>query len=178
MPLIPLALQAHAESRFADKAFIELCRTGTLQEVTNAIKNRENVNTKTNNGETPLMAAAQHNDNPKVITALVKAGAGVNARDKSGDTPLIFAAANPHTGVITALVKAGADVNVKTNSGGLTPLILAAFSPNPEAITILLEAGADPKARDDSGRMAIDYATENANLENTNALRQLELASR
>lgn len=54
----------------------------------------------------------------------------------------------------------------------------AEFNPNPEVITKLLKAGADPKAKDKDGRTAFDYAKDNAKLKGTEALKQLEEASR
>ncbi|MCL1874987.1 MAG: ankyrin repeat domain-containing protein [Synergistaceae bacterium] len=88
------------------------------------------------------------------------------------------AGGNTNPEVISALVMAGADVNEKNNNG-LTPLMLAArINPNLEVITTLLNHGTAPKVKDDSGKMAIDYARENENLKNAEALRRLEEASK
>ena len=102
-----------------------------------------------------------------------------NAKNKGGITPLILAAAyNSNPEVITVLVQTGANVNARDESG-LTPLMWAAANnSNPEVITALLNLGSDPKAKDDSGQTAIDYVRKNEKLRGTDALSELEEASR
>jgi len=144
------------------------------------IKAGADVNATDNSGYTPLMGAAGSNTNPEVITVLIKAGADVNARNSMGGTPLVSAMMNTSRPVVmTTLLEAGADVNVKEERYGFTPLIVAAASTTyPEVITTLLRFGADAKARDNQGRMAIEFARNNPHLANTDAIRQLEQASR
>ena len=60
--------------REVEDAFLELCKTGTLWEVENAINAGANVNAKNQNGLTPLMAATA-NSNPEVVTTLIRNGA-------------------------------------------------------------------------------------------------------
>ncbi|MCL1874793.1 MAG: ankyrin repeat domain-containing protein [Synergistaceae bacterium] len=159
-----------------DAGFMIVCSLGSLQDVKNAINSGGNVNA-VYDGVTPLISAAMANDNPKVITALVNAGADVNLRGKYRETPLIYAAMlNFNPEVTRALVEAGADVNAK-NDEGMTSLMAAARENfNPKVITTLLELGADPKEKDNSSKMAIDYARENVKLKNTYALKKLEEA--
>ncbi|MCL1874727.1 MAG: ankyrin repeat domain-containing protein [Synergistaceae bacterium] len=129
-----------------DEGFIEICKTGSPGEISNAIINGANANSTNTSGMTALMWAANSNTDPETVTTLIKAGAKVNAQTKNGWTPLIWAAFSKES--------------------------------NPEVITILLNAGANPKVKSSSGKMAIDYARENAKFENTEALKQLEEASR
>ena len=77
-----------------DEEFLKLCRSGTAQEVAEAIRNGANVNAKNKYGWTALMYASRDNPNPEVITALVKAGADVNVKDKNGLTALDLAEGN------------------------------------------------------------------------------------
>jgi ankyrin repeat protein len=132
------------------------------------------------NGSTPLMHAAYNNPNPEVITTLLKAGANIEARDFFGGTPLIVAAmGNKNSEVITVLLKAGADIEARDTDFGSTALIHAAqYNPNPEGITILLKAGANAKVRDNAGMTALDHAKSNYSLKGTDALKQLEEASK
>ena len=61
-----------------------------------------------NDKNTPLHLAAEYNDNPDVIIALVEADANVNERDRNGNTPLHDAVKfidNP--GVINILLELG-----------------------------------------------------------------------
>jgi ankyrin repeat protein len=57
-------------------------------------------------------------------------------------------------------------------------MFAAKHTPIPETITFLLDRGADPQIRDQNYNRAIDYARENKNLANTEALKRLEEASR
>jgi hypothetical protein len=96
--------------------FLELCSTGTPEQVQTAIKAGANVNAKNEDGSTALMYAAIHaarfSKNPEVISILVKAGADVNARDNDGWMALdLVRAGNATPEVVSVLVKAGADVN-------------------------------------------------------------------
>ena len=59
------------------------------------------------------MYAAQNNNNPEVIVALLKAGADIKARDKYGRTALIHAAKHSNPEVIATLLKSGANACVE-----------------------------------------------------------------
>ncbi len=69
---------------------------------------------------TPLMCAAAFNQNPEVITTLLKAGADINAQNESASrmTALMWAAVNnQNPEVIMRLLKAGADAKAKNSAG-------------------------------------------------------------
>ena len=130
--------------------------------------------------ETPLMLAAKFNQNPEVLIILLKAGADIKAKTASKETALMKAAGNNRNPeVITTLLKAGADINAKGAALGWTPLDFAAKgNQNPEVLLTLLKAGADAKAKDNLEQTALDYAKDNYALKDTDALKQLEEASR
>ena len=156
------APQSAQRSAMTDEEFIELCKSGTAQQVIEAIRNGANVNAKDNNGRTALMIAATLNKNPEIITALIKAGADVNAKDNDGRTALMFTAAiNKNSEVITALIKAGADVNAKDNDGATALTLAAANTKNPEVITALTKAGLDVNAKGKFGWTALMIAAHN-----------------
>jgi len=146
-------------------SFIELCRTGTAQEVGLAIRAGADVNA----------AELWWRDGGRVGaiggTSLI---AAMSAGRVTTVTALMVAAAsNPNSRVIAVLVRNGADVNAK-DSLGRTALMWAAIrSPNPVVVTALLENGADAKVKDSDGKMAIDYAQYNKDIVNTNAFRKL-----
>jgi uncharacterized protein len=155
--------------------------TGTPADVQAAVDNGADVNAYSGN-MTPLLTAAAYNRNPEVITILLKAGAGLRARDlEDGGTALTWAARyNPNPDVITILLKAGVDVNAKSTAEGKTALIWAAYRGVNSAgsIIVLLKAGADARATDKLGNTALYYARYNARLNGTDALKQLEEASK
>ena len=81
--------------------------------------------------------------------------------------------------MVSTLLTAGADLNTKRVHNGMTVLMYAAkVTKNPEVITILLNAGADAKAKDHDGNTALSYTDINDNIAGTDALRQLEEASK
>ncbi|MCL1875231.1 MAG: ankyrin repeat domain-containing protein [Synergistaceae bacterium] len=154
----------------------------TPEVIMTLIKAGADVNVKNTEGYSPIMQAAQSlYPNPEVITALINAGADVNAKNNDGITALMLAAMmDSNTEVMTTLIKAGADVNAQIKNGA-TALVFAVMlsTPNPEAIITLLELGANPKLKNHyNGKIAIDIARENKSLENVEALRMLEEASR
>jgi ankyrin repeat protein len=170
--LVP-AWVAHAQA----VDFMQLAGNGTAQQVQSAITAGADVNAPDKDGKTPLIAAT-FNTNAGVLSVLLKAGANVNARQNDGGTALMAAAVSNPAEVITMLLKAGARINDQDHDGG-TPLIWAAvFNPNPDVILVLLKAGADAKAKTSEGKTAFDLAQENPKLKDTDALRQLQDASR
>ena len=56
---------------FGQKNFFELVKTGTLEEVNNAIKAGADVNAQDEYDMTPLMYAAWNNQNPEIIKLLL-----------------------------------------------------------------------------------------------------------
>jgi len=138
-----LAVSVHAQTA----VLFAVAITGTPQDVQAAINNGADVNAYSSAFMTPLITAASFNDDPEVITTLLKAGADLEAVDRS-----------PY---------------------GMTALIAAAsLNRNPEVIKTLLKAGANGRAKDKTGKTALDYARRNYSLEGTDALKQLEEASR
>ena len=80
---------------------------------------------------------------------------------------------------VQAAINKGADIKDRDTEYGATPLACAAEqNPNPEVITTLLKAGANAKVKDNDGKTALDYAKKNDKLEGTDALKQLEEASK
>ncbi|MGB1361390.1 MAG: ankyrin repeat domain-containing protein [Alphaproteobacteria bacterium] len=121
-------------------------------------------------GETALMWAINNNNNPDIITALIKNGANVNERDDLGFTALMWAINNnKNLDIITTLIKNGADVNIKNKFGGTALIFASANNKNPDVITTLIKNGANVKAKNKDGKTAWDYIQENKALKNTKA---------
>jgi len=142
------------------EAFIELCKTGTVQEIQEAIKAGADVNARDNDGWTALKFAAWRADDPGIVSALTKAGADVNAKNNNGVTALMNAAAvNENPGVVSALMNAGADVNARDNDGE-TAVMAAGRGGTPEVVSLLIQAGADVNAKDNYGVTALMNAAQ------------------
>lgn len=99
---------------------LNLCKSGTVQEVSDLIDSGADVNTISRNKTTPLMTAAQYNS-IETVELLLNHHADVNAKNKMGNTALHFAAAYNTYEVVCALVNAGAAVGT-VNEKGKTPL--------------------------------------------------------
>ena len=174
-----MAASVHAQTT----CFFDLAKTGAPQSVQAAISNGADVNAKDEDpagrGRTALMYAAEFNPDPQVITTLLTAGADLNAQENNGATALLFAAGeNPNPEVVTTLLAAGADLSTKSHYGMTVLMYAAKVTKNPEVITILLKAGADAKAKDHDGNTALSYSDINDNLAGTDALKQLQEASK
>ena len=175
--VLAVLLAASAYAQAVD--FFALVRSGTPQEVQSAIDKGAKVTARNQYGWTPFMVAAYYNQNPEVITTLLKAGSDIEARDLDYDaTALMWATeANQNLAIFTTLLKAGADVKAQDTSGDTALMWAAGHVGNPDVITALLKAGADARAKNRAGRTAFDYAQGNANLQGTDAYRQLQEAS-
>ena len=80
--------------KMSDGDFIELCQSGTLQEIEKVIKNGANINAGNKYGYTAFMIAARYNPYPDVISILFENGADVNAKDENGKRAIDHASEN------------------------------------------------------------------------------------
>lgn len=97
-----------------------VAQDGRTEDVTALLeaKAKADPNARTRKGLSPLHFAAEHNDNPTLVTALLKADADPNARTRKSLTPLHLAAKrNPSPEVITTLLDAGAAANAQDADG-------------------------------------------------------------
>ena len=164
------------------KEFTFLCKSGNTQGLRAALaQDQEFVNRPLDDdGETPLMKAAEKTWAPEIIQVLLAAGANVNAQDHDGETPLMYAmdSDDANIDIVKALLNAGASVNARDRKGR-TPLMHALKEhARPEVINSLLDAGADVNIRDNKGRSALDYARWKGPVFDTDAMRRIEAASR
>ena len=113
-------------------------------------------------GWTPLHAAAESNEHPdEVVAVLVAAGADPNALTLRGKTPLHVAARyNERPEMVAALVAAGANSSLRDDDGS-TPLHEAALSgKHPSLVALLVAVGADVNVRDRDGATPLHVAAQ------------------
>ncbi|MCL2010843.1 MAG: ankyrin repeat domain-containing protein, partial [Synergistaceae bacterium] len=102
----------------SDADFIELCKSGTSEDIAAAIGNGANVNARDQDGQTPLMIVVQRKTTPEFASFLIQNGANVNARAQNGRTALMLAAGyNTSPEVITFLIDNGADARAVDGDG-------------------------------------------------------------
>ncbi|MBQ7170379.1 MAG: ankyrin repeat domain-containing protein [Synergistaceae bacterium] len=106
----------------SDNDFVELCGSGNVQKVKEAIMNGANVNAKIDYGDTAfnygvtgLMSAAMKGDT-ETAELLLKHGADVN-KDGYDMTALMHATFYGHTEIAELLLKYGANINAKDWEG-------------------------------------------------------------
>jgi ankyrin repeat protein len=158
----------------------KLLHTGTPRDVQAAINRGADVNARNEDYQTPLIFAAAHNNNPEMIAILLRAGAAIEAREPvHGATALHWAAAfNNNPNVTSALLRAGARINSISTRESRTALMWAVSDNFSDVAMVLLRAGADAKIKDNEGQTALDYAHRFGTLKGTDALKQLEEASK
>ena len=124
------------------------------------------VNSKTDNGYTPLHYAAQQG-NIEVAQIVYEAGADINAtatlKNQSNITALHLAVQSGSCAMIRFLVESGADVTIGKAMGdisNITPLHHAVHKQNDEAVAVLLAAGCDVNATTNAGHAPLHMACE------------------
>ena len=108
------ALSAHREELQRD--FLRICRSGSEDEIAEAVSAGVNVNVTNKAEATALMFAAKDNT-AGAVEILIHAGAFVNAQDRSGNTALIYAASYNTDDVVDTLIDAGADKDITNHAG-------------------------------------------------------------
>ena len=106
-------------------ALILAVSQGDFYECQSLIEQGAYVDSRDENGNSPLMLAVSSPKQLKLPRMLVKAGAGVNATNALGETALFHASRAGNKGAVQLLVKSGANPNVVSRSGE-TALIVAA----------------------------------------------------
>jgi hypothetical protein len=118
--LIDAGAELNADDGYGATAVNEAVYLGFQDLALFLIEKKAKVNTKTGiyidgaGDITPLHRAI---GSPKVVAALIKAGADVNAQDSEGNTLLYWASCNKDRESVELLLKAGADPNVKNLRG-------------------------------------------------------------
>ena len=129
-----------------------------INEIKALVENGADVNTRNDDGETPLILATE-NENLDVMRFLIRNGSDVNARKNDGKTPLIVASMIENADdVIMLLIESGADVNAKDNEGN-TPITMTSSDGDLNLSKILVNNGANVNARTNDGATPLMLAS-------------------
>ena len=161
------------------KRFLKLCRAGDAEELRAELESDPNFvrSWLDNEGETPLMTAAEKTRNPEVIRVLLAAGADVNDQDEDDETPLMYAMDDyANIGVVRALLEGGANVHLRDEKNRTALMHALKEHAGPDVVNALLDAGSDVNARDYEGLSVLDYARRCSELHGTETMRRLEAA--
>ncbi|XP_054826166.1 kinase D-interacting substrate of 220 kDa isoform X2 [Eublepharis macularius] len=109
------------------KAFLEKCK---------------DVDERNENGQTPLMLAAEQG-NLEIVQELIKKGANCNLEDSDNWTALISAAKEGHTTIVSELLNCNVNLEHR-DMGGWTALMWACYKGQTEVAELLLGKGANP----------------------------------
>ncbi|XP_053141734.1 kinase D-interacting substrate of 220 kDa isoform X3 [Hemicordylus capensis] len=109
------------------KAFLEKCK---------------DVDERNENGQTPLMLAAEQG-NLEIVQELIKKGANCNLEDADNWTALISAAKEGHAAIVSELLNCNVNLEHR-DMGGWTALMWACYKGCTEVAELLLEKGANP----------------------------------
>ncbi|RYP09068.1 hypothetical protein DL765_008590 [Monosporascus sp. GIB2] len=130
------------------------------------------VNSKDNDGRTPLLWAARHGNEAVVKLLVATSKVDVNLKDNDGRTPLSYAAGRGYEAVVKLLIVTGrVDVNLKDNDGR-TPLSWAALSGHEAVVKLLFDTGkVDVNSKDKDGQTPLLYAAANGHVNLSGMLR-------
>ncbi len=138
---------------------IQAVRKDNVTETESLIAAGVALESKDNNGYTPLMHAVKQ-QNTEMVKLLAEHGANVNISDDLEDTPLVWASSMKNEAIVKVLLENGAD----PDKGNFSPLMWAAFHGNLPMLKMFLEYRANLNLRTHEGWTALMWATERGNL--------------
>ncbi len=104
-------------------SIIEAAESGDTSRVLQLIRDGADINTRDEQGRTPILAAT-HGNQADTVRALIEAGADINLQDHKLDNPFLYAGAEGLLEIVKILNDAGADPAITNRYGG-TALIPA-----------------------------------------------------
>ena len=131
----------HSTILAADYPVHQAAAKGDLKLLQKLLIGVAKVDIRNEDGQTPLMLAAQ-GGHAEAVTFLLDRGANLKSRSDFGSHVICFAAESGNLKTLQIIMERGADVN-SANEGGGSPLIFAAQSGNMELAKFLIQKGAN-----------------------------------
>jgi ankyrin repeat protein len=129
--------------KMINKTLLEAVEARDISSVITVLKENPSLETKNNDGETPLMRAVYNQDNA-IATVLINAGANVNAQDKMLNSPFLYAGAEGNLEIVKLALNHGANFGVYNRYGG-SALIPAAEKGHLDVVKLLVNTPNYPK---------------------------------
>ncbi|MEO8235205.1 MAG: ankyrin repeat domain-containing protein [Flavobacterium sp.] len=167
--LLCLVLFAFSANVFSQNDVFNLARSGTVENLKILVnKDPEIINTKNENGFTPLILAC-YKGNVEVAKFLMEKSKTINTSSDMG-TPLMASVVKGNNVITELLLQKGANPDL-TDNKGTTALMYAAQFQNIDAIKLLLKYKADIEHKDKEGKTAFEFAVFTNNEEIINILK-------
>ncbi|RXM98814.1 Kinase D-interacting substrate of 220 kDa [Acipenser ruthenus] len=124
------------------RSLLSFVEEENMAEIRAFLEKCKEVDERNENGQTPLMLAAEQG-NLEIVQELLKKGANINLEDADNWTALISASKEGHIDVVKELLRNDANLEHR-DSGGWTALMWAAYKGRTEVTSMLLEKGSNP----------------------------------
>ncbi|XP_058879598.1 kinase D-interacting substrate of 220 kDa B-like isoform X3 [Acipenser ruthenus] len=124
------------------RSLLSFVEEENMAEIRAFLEKCKEVDERNENGQTPLMLAAEQG-NLEIVQELLKKGANINLEDTDNWTALISASKEGHIDVVKELLRNNANLEHR-DSGGWTALMWAAYKGRTEVTSMLLEKGSNP----------------------------------
>ncbi len=146
---------------FAQTNVFDIARSGTVEQVRELFKtNPESINSKNENGHTPLILAT-YRGNVAVAKFLIENSKTINVAADMG-TPLMAATVKGDVDLAILLLENDANPNL-TDDNGTVALMYAIQFQNIDLVKLLLANKADKTLKNKEGKSAFDYAIKSGN---------------
>ena len=125
------------------------------------IDKKAEINSRTPQGDSPLMLLLKTGIDEALAKGLIKRGAEVNIRNYWGSSPLLLAISNNYPkNIVNLIINKKANITIRNNNG-LTPLHASIIRGEKELIEILLNKNANINALDNDGNTPFQMAVKN-----------------
>lgn len=144
-----------------NQKLLEAANENDNQTIVDSVRAGANIDTKNENGATPLFIAS-HKGNVEMVKFLLENGANPDIAIKLGATPLFVAVqGNGNLEIIDLLLKNKAEIHVRDHEGKTSLILAASENGNIDIAKKLVGRGAEINAYTEQGITALFFAAQN-----------------